>query len=230
MIGLLILVFISTASLCSSNQECFLQAQELYESKEYGKSLETYDAITNKGPATWYNMGNCAYHMNRHDDACIYWLRARNGANQDQLAHIKNNVKMLSDKVGTAIDIGFIESPFNYVPLVGLQIIFFFFWILFFWVSTRRHRRKKEILFLLGIAIIISGYLLIIKYRINKRTYAMVQKDTVAFFAGPDAKYHSVGSLQRYDIVTICKNVDSWCKINHRDRTGWIPTQELVTL
>ncbi len=230
MIGVLIALLLSSTFVCASNQEFFLEAQELYEHKEYGKALEAYYAITNKGSPTWYNMGNCAYHMERYDDACVYWLRARKGATQEQLQNIKNNVHMLSDKVGTTIDMQAIESPLCYVPLVGLQIIFFILWILFFWITTRRHRRKKEILFLLSIAIIISGYLLVVKYRINNRTYAMVQKDQVAFFAGPDANYHSIGSLQRYDMVTICKQVDSWCKINHHDRTGWIPTQELVTL
>lgn len=230
MIALFILMLMSSAFMLGSNQEYFLKGQELYEQREYGKALESYDVITNKGPATWYNMGNCAYHMKRYDDACVYWLRARKGATKEQVHNIKTNIDLVSKAIGTSIDVAALETPLYYIPLVGLQVLFFALWILFFWVTTRRHPRKKETLLLLVLAIILVSYLLVVKYRINHRVYAMVQKDQVAFFAGPNTQYHTLGSLRRYDMVMIDKHADSWCKISCGDQTGWIPAQDLVVL
>lgn len=60
-------------------QELFLQANQLYTQKQYQKALELYGQMPAKGPAVWYNMGNCAHQL--HDDlhALLYWKRAEHG-------------------------------------------------------------------------------------------------------------------------------------------------------
>src|SRR5579872_6344111 len=82
----------------ASEEENFLQAYRCYGNKDYARALELYQSIPSKGSSVWYNMGNCAYHMQDYAHAHVYWKQASNQARADQLQDIAYNLAVLEEK------------------------------------------------------------------------------------------------------------------------------------
>ena len=82
-----------------SSQENFLRANKYFNKQEYTKALDLYDSISNKGSATWYNMGNCAYKLSKYKDAYVYWRKAQTHANKKEREAILYNIDILSSSI-----------------------------------------------------------------------------------------------------------------------------------
>ncbi len=67
----------------ATNQEYFLSGNQLYQQAQFQAALTEYQTINPKSSVIWYNMGNCAYHLERYLEACLFWKRA-------QLLELKN--------------------------------------------------------------------------------------------------------------------------------------------
>ena len=73
-----IFLFFICANLYSSMEhEEFLRANSLYQQKKYREALKSYELIKKKGPATWYNMGNCYFRIEDYSHAIVCWRRAQ---------------------------------------------------------------------------------------------------------------------------------------------------------
>lgn len=66
-----------------TNQEHFLAGNQLYQQAQFQAALIEYQAVNPKNSVTWYNLGNCAYHLEQYLDAGLFWKRA-------QLLELKN--------------------------------------------------------------------------------------------------------------------------------------------
>jgi tetratricopeptide (TPR) repeat protein len=71
------MIFARTLS-AQTAQELFLRANEQYRAGDFDTALATYQKISPKGAAVWYNMGNCAFQKNDQARATLYWQRALN--------------------------------------------------------------------------------------------------------------------------------------------------------
>ncbi len=60
-----------------TNQEHFLAGNQLYQQAQFQAALTEYQAINPKNSVVWYNLGNCAYHLEQYFDASLFWKRAQ---------------------------------------------------------------------------------------------------------------------------------------------------------
>jgi hypothetical protein len=60
-----------------TNQEHFLSGNQLYQQAQFQAALTAYQAINPKNSVVWYNLGNCAYHLEQYLDASLFWKRAQ---------------------------------------------------------------------------------------------------------------------------------------------------------
>ena len=85
------LLFLTSFSGYSKDEELFLHANKCYEKQECDKALELYQSMNCKGPAAWYNMGNCCYQLDNYVDAMVCWKRAQRGASYHDCLDIEHN-------------------------------------------------------------------------------------------------------------------------------------------
>lgn len=210
-----------------TGQEYFLRAHALYGAKEYDQALKTYQSIAHKGSATWYNMGNCAYQLGNYTDARIYWKRAQRDAFGIQRADILYNIQALDKKIGIDhasskkfTDYGI--DQINAVQIIYLQLFFLIGWI-GLWAYVKRWHTKERYLilwFLIALNCFVGAALIYRFFSTQKQIGIVVSQATV--YAGPDSRYHSVGTI---NVATECK-IDqvhgNWCKVKSGSLVGWV--------
>ncbi len=218
------------------DQELFLQANQLYTQKEYQKAYDTYDKMSHKGSGSWYNMGNCAYHINNYVQARACWQRSCKGASWSERRDAEHNMQHLEQKLGSQhrssvgeslLHIG--EHGASFFSLGFMQIFFLVIWLLLFLVA-KRYQGKKRYGILVGLLVgnIIVSVPLIARYIADSQRYAVVAQDHVILHAGPDEQYHNVGSMQEHAQVKVHEVRQRWCKVQCGRLVGWVPTDALV--
>ena len=76
--GVFILSLLSFQMVFAGNaEEAYLKAQAAYQSGDIAKALSLYQSINPKGPAIWYNIGNCYFHQENFPEAIVAWRRAQ---------------------------------------------------------------------------------------------------------------------------------------------------------
>lgn len=146
----ILLLFFSSFVHAQSWQEIFLQANNCYGNKEYEKALHLYEQIPNKGAATWYNMGNCAYKKGDNLHALLYWKKAER-YDSNAIAHDSRTNSIVaaqhlslpdSNDAGQWI-VNSIQIVITTVPLLFLQILFFCIFGIFLVIICRALHRKN---------------------------------------------------------------------------------------
>ncbi len=227
---------ICMASLCSARdfEETFLQANRYYQNKEYQKALDLYDSIDRKGVATWHNMGNCAFKLNRHLDALTCWKRARKTATAKEQQELDRNIETAYEVLGKEVDnISFwlfFRRLLDRCSLFFLQLLFLSFWFILFGVLWFFKRYKRVFLATLIPINILCGLTLIAKYRLQKYPVALVKKTSASLFAGPDQNYHVISKVKLADEFSITERCGSWCKVRGSSLSGWILADTLVEI
>jgi tetratricopeptide (TPR) repeat protein len=61
-------------------QEVFLKGNVAYLAGNIDGALKLYQTIDPKGPAVWYNLGNCYYRIGNYPEAIVAWRRAQKDA------------------------------------------------------------------------------------------------------------------------------------------------------
>lgn len=130
-------LFISAFCCARDVQETFLQANNCYKNKEYQKAFDLYNSIACKGCSTWYNMGNCAFKMNKPVDSLIYWRKAQHNATARELQNIEKNINVVYNVLErTPEHTGFnrfVRTMLNKFSLFAWQIFFLLFLVYFFY-------------------------------------------------------------------------------------------------
>lgn len=204
----------------TSPQELFLQANQLYEQKEYAKAQQRYEQIPKKSAAVWYNIGNCAYHNNKELDAILYWKRAHKNGDSALKAQCIYNCQAICKKMGLPT---YEKNILSTLSPLALQILFFSTFSVFL-VMHRRLWTKKRILaltFLCGFFAVI-GSLTYAAYRAGKQAHALVMHDNSPLLAGTDDQFHRIAVLPKGSEVTILARKSGWKKISWAGLQGWV--------
>src|SRR5579885_276405 len=211
-----LLLLISVVALRgSSDQELFLRGNQFYEQKEYAQAFETYQKINKKGNAVWFNLGNCAFHLENYAHAFAYWKRARHYASVQELDAIAFNINVLETKLGKETHVSkltqIIERFSAYFSLGQAQFLFLLSWFLLFLLCIVYNQRKRYgILVPLSLLSVIMGGLVVVKYNTAMHHYGIVLNDKVTLYAGPNDQK------------------EQWCKIEHQHMVGWVPADKLM--
>ena len=224
-----ILFFVSMPCFASKYQEAFLKANNLYQQKSYKQAFDLYQSIRNKGPATWFNMGNCAYNMGDYIDAIIYFEKAKKNTSLARRKDIDFNLAIVYDRLGIAkekTNQTYLYDIFNMFSLFLLQMFFLFFWFVFFisFVFIKRLR-----LLVLSSALFFSflfSLVLFFKYRSINYPLAIV-KSSASMFTGPNQKYHQIAEISAADKVVVQKIDKNWYKIKSNGVNGWVSAENI---
>lgn len=218
----------------STMQELFIKANKVYEQKKYDEAIKLYDSIDNKGPATWYNMGNCAFKLSKYVDAIIYWRKALKQCSQKKQADIIYNLSLAYKKLGYEPTIIFWSRVSEYLyqlssvfSLLWLQILFLLFWFIFFitWFWLKRFRVVTFIFLLCCITIL--GSFVFVRYRFLQYPLGIVKEPAVQLFSGPDNKYHKIGEVGAAQPVRVKTKYGGWCKVKVNGLIGWIASDKV---
>jgi len=225
------LFFISSVFCYAKNgKKVFLQANELYAQKEYAKALNLYNTIEKKGPATWYNMGNCAFRLGNYVYSLLYWKKAKKEAPFKDMRKIDYNIALAYEKLDYAKPeswFSFVQNYVNAFSLFFLQILFLILWLIFFVLLFGLKRYRTTLLFVLLVFNTFLFVAVVVKYRAIVYPKAIVTKPSISVFSGPDENFHVIGNLSLADELQIKKQRNSWYKISYNHIVGWVSADSL---
>ena len=217
----MVFVFLSQAT----SQESFLQGNVAYRHAEFKKAINFYQAITNKGPAAWYNLGNCYYHEQDYSNALLCWKRALQYDDSSLEASILYNCDQAYQKLGYQSAPTLVERLNQKIcsySLARWQVIFLVVWLLFlscfFSIITRKYR-ALGIFFCMLLSV--SSACLGIKCWKCTQEYALV-KNQCRMVAGTDERFAQIALMAPGCEVAIKEKKGEWCKVASKDHCGWI--------
>ena len=215
-------------------QETFLQANNCYKNKEYKKAFDLYNTISHKGCSTWYNMGNCAFKMNKHINSLVCWRKAQHNATSRELQNIEKNINIAYHMLGRMPEHTgfnrFVRTMLNRFSLFSWQILFLLFWFIFFIIVFLVKRYRRSLLVLLLPLNIVFGSAVVKKHWLQRYPRAIVVAKSSFAFTGPDVKYHHVGSVAIADEVTVLQQRDGWYKVQAKRFVGWVTADTIEVI
>ncbi len=232
------------ASVCAaSDQELFLEANELYKQEKFEEACRRYQEIKNPSVAVWYNIGNCNFKLDKLGKALACWRRAELEWGLFNRSELLNNIdcakKKLYERRNAALpehkrrpreELGWYKqlrmsagSLIRCTPLILLQLMVLALWM-FLFISLRTFLRKKKhamIVVLFGSLLLLAS-LLAIKYGLVSRQYGLVVTPAAAMYSGHSDSYKKIGELVEGQEGFIVREEGSFYKIRFGDRLGWV--------
>ena len=223
-------------SLCYARdvEETFLRANNLYQEKKYQEALDLYSSIDKKGCATLYNMGNCAFKLNKHVDALVCWKRACRHSTSRELNELAKNIEVAHEIMGKEPERGSIGNFFHRFSerfsMFFFQLLFLIGWFALFVAIFVLRRYRRGLLVLLLPFNIVLGSFVAVKYRLAKYPVAIVTKKTAKIFSGPDENYHTLGVVPCADELRVIEKKGLWCKVRAQRLVGWVLADTLEVI
>lgn len=207
----------------AANQEdLFKKGIDLYQAGDYQKAYDSLSLIDKKTPATWFNLACCAYKLDKKIDALIFWYKAAFYSRGALHQHSVENVKMTLKKLGLQPCSDLKLSTFFIIPLLLWQLLFLLVLLLCFIFVPRLARKRQW--YMLGALIIIALALvagLSRAYYDSWYIHALVIKDRVSLYAGPDEQFEVLGTLPLASTVRVLERAQGWYKIDYNNQHGW---------
>jgi hypothetical protein len=237
---LVVCALLQTGCLCAGTmQETFLKGNAAYVAGNCEEALKLYQLIEPKGPAVWYNMGNCYFRMNKFPEAIVQWSRAQKNASwRDfsmletyiaqayQVLGIVHEVSLLSRMQAVLVRCGAICS------LIVLQLLFLCCLSIFCLLMPTLLRRSNYFFMISCIALMLCiGFVGIIKYRDQEYPWGIVTKNSISVYAGPGIDYAPLAEAKMLDKVRVYQKRDGWLKV-HVDQSGygWVQETDLAVI
>lgn len=223
-------MLVVNAAFAGNDEEFFLRGNNYYEQKDYENALISYDMMSKKGRAVFYNMGNVYFHKGNYAQALVYWFRAEVGATPQEYNLIARNKEHVFTLLDKQRDVSlkqrlfsFLNDALPYVYLSFLQLFFLICWYVFlFSVSKKQTKIKKTILGCLCVFMAISGAVLRIHYTNQHIQIGIVIKKEAKLFAAPNKDFHVLCPVAYAHNVTVKEMREGWYKIRYADMIGWI--------
>lgn len=247
MIKIIIIFAITTITMfadSTSNQDIFLQGNNLYSSKQYDQAIAKYNIILEKGfesPALYYNLGNAYYRLGKLGYAILNYERARRLAPNDK--EISNNLHFLQNKIknyGTLPILPMynalekIENMFsiNFLTfLCYLTLVIFLVSIGIYIFAKRINYRKISFFASIGILILffVLSTILIFKYKDTYKIERGIITASVAEIKNlPNSNSRELFKVYEGESIVIESKSNDWLKVTAIDgKTGWILAKSL---
>lgn len=227
-------LFFSSFIFAQDVEETFLQANNQYQSNQFEQALDLYSSIERKGPATWCNMGNCAFRMKNYVEALVFWKRAKKGASRSELIDLNKHIAAVDQLLGRAPKAGGLEQYADRIlgrfSLFSLQLLFLFAWLsLFGFIFFVRVYKPIFISILLPTSLVF-GFATFAKYRLHSNPAAIVIEKSVSLFSGPDQNYPILKKTNLADEVAVLQQRDHWYKVRSDGLAGWMLADKLEVI
>lgn len=228
-------------NIAASSTEDYLKAHESYKQGNYQEAYDAYNALTNKSPHVYYNIGNCAFKLNKFGYALLNWRRAEIDwgffNRRELLENITLVQKKLDEKAGIKQpkkrSIGTITnsikkikerflSMIRSISLFMLQLLFLLVWC-FLFIGLRYLNRSKQ-QFILVFLFVLNGFfgtMLALKYNMTIRSYGIVVEKT-SLTSGPDETFQTLGILHEGKEGVIIKESGAYYKVKINGQLGWV--------
>jgi len=229
----------------ATDHELFSQANELYKKDDFAKSYTTYSNIQHKTPVVHYNLGNCAYKMNKLGTALLHWRRAENDWGVWDRDEVTKNIAIVrkqlkereskepKEKTAFVSVIGTVRSCSNWttslirtIPLLYLQIIVLLLWLFLFLYAQYLYRNRYKVMFFAFFVILtIASSMLVLKYSFIYRKQLVVTQPSAPILSGPGSTFATLGQLPEGSEAVIIKESGDYYKIRINGTTGWMSKQ-----
>ena len=215
----LLLLFFIAFCLAQDSNDIFAKANMLYKKNECAQALALYEQVPNKGAATWYNMGNCAYKLNDEIKALLYWKRAYKYGNSLIQNDSIINIKKLPFEYAP------LSLPYSTIPPLIMQILFFCIFGVFLIVGYFLIQAKRWVFLAMSLSVLVSvGHITHQVY--SAPAQALIMQDT-ALYAGPDVGYHQIRTINAGTTVKLLKQNTQWSQIAVESARGWIENNHM---
>lgn len=232
-IFVLLLIGISTLNFARDVEETFLRGNKCYEQGNYDQALLLYQSLHFKGPAVWFNMGNCAHELGNDLDALVYWRKAERYATKWRTCdEARRNIALCGMGKDTQNLFGWsIHKIFLLTPLLMIQLTFLVCWIIFLMVIRILFRRRRYVIIvMLSILIVLCANLVLLKYFVDQRVHGIIIHPHVSLYAGPQSDYHVIGFVDEACDVSVHDRKDQWVKIKYKNMRGWIQEDMIAVI
>ena len=219
-------------------QELFETANNLYRKGLFEKSMQMYKQIKEKSAYTNYNLGNCAYNLEQYGWALLYWRRAERKWGIFNKSELLDNISLIKEKIQSMSDLASEKGPLNVffkiksmiislvrsTPILPIQLVFLILWLfLFIFIRFLYKKKKKVAVSTLFALIAFFGIILVARYSIDSRMYAVVVSTQKAnLLSGPGNTFQTIMQLNPAQEVIIKKDSKEYYKVKAVNRTGWI--------
>lgn len=226
----------------------FQQANQLYQSGDFAKAIETYEQILNEGYESgelYYNLANAYYKAGRVAESILNYERAKRLLPGDE--DVEHNLQVANLLVVDRIEamphlflVDYWDGFKNYFSLNGLTtlVVAFYFLVI---VSIGVFVLARDYLirswsFIIG-AVALFFFLLFATvfvlriYQSGYEQYGVLFSDIVTVKSSPDEKGTDVFVLHRGVKVEITDELSDWVKIRLADgKVGWMKKEMMEVI
>lgn len=223
-------MFVLITTNAGNDEEFFLRGNKQYAQKNYSDAFNSYEMVSKKGSAVFYNMGNCCFHNGDYAQALVYWSRAEAGSTAQEYALIVRNKKYVSHLLDQEVNVSaqqkvvdFLQTLLPYISLFFLQFLFLLCWYLFIFVMSKKQiRLRKIIVSNVSAVMIVVGALLQLHYTQQGKQGGIVVKKDAQLLVGPKKGFQTLCPLRYAHNVAIKEKREGWYKIQYADMIGWV--------
>jgi len=224
----MVLLLCSVMVYARESDELFNKANSAYQSGQIEQALEHYSAITHKGSAVWYNMGNCYYQQQDLARAIVCWQRSLPASSYHDYNDAQNNIANAARLLGIQENNGSFFDFFNAiasaVPIWIMQWLLLIVWFCLWLILFYRYRIRFFYLSFFGIfvAVLFLGLVVYMQWRNEKYQHGVVVATNMVLQVGPNHGYHGVGSMAYGETVDLIEQRPGWYKIAKNEKYGWV--------
>ncbi len=214
-------------------QKLFVRAGRAYNSGDFKKALEMYQAMNAKGPGVWFNIGNCFFALQNYPQAIVSFKRAQREAPSALVRAIDQHMQASYQQLGKQNDQNWFLStiePWAYIsPPFLYQLLFLISWYALWLVIIRRRKIRFHLFFLITLFLLLMlfGSILLVHYYAH--TKGIVIKES-RLLAGPHEQYDVLKDLFLLEDVRITEARKDWYKVTTQNHTGWVPARFIETV
>ncbi|MBU1007827.1 tetratricopeptide repeat protein [Candidatus Dependentiae bacterium] len=222
----------------NSHQDQFEHANTLYKKGLFDEAMKLYEQIPNKSARVNYNLGNCAYKLEKYGWALLYWRRAERTWGFFNRNELIENISLLKKKLNLTSEQGppiikkikqLVLSWTYAIPLLVLQLLFLLLWFfLFGYIRFLYKKRKNGAILLLFALIALFGILLTLRYSLEARRDAIVVSQQSSLLSGPGETFQTLIQLDPASEVIIKKETTGYYKIKAQQKVGWIDKKHVM--
>lgn len=235
-----ILLMMQTLNIAAGTmQETFLKANAAYQAGNIDASLKLYQSIEPKGPAVWYNLGNCYYHMGNYPEAIVAWSRARCDASWHDRTTLDAYIAQSYEALGMGQQQSFMMLLYARIldvasicSLLLLQLLFLLCFVALLFLLPRLLRQSRYyVITIVSVITILIGLLCIVNYREQKYPQGIVTKNSISVYAGPGQDYARVTEAKMLDKMRVYESREGWLKVHFAQfGYGWVAIADLAVI
>jgi tetratricopeptide (TPR) repeat protein len=217
-------------------QEIFLQANAAYMAGKVQDALELYQSINPKGPAVWYNMGNCYNEIGNYPEAIVQWRRAQKHASWRDFSTLEQYIRQAYQAQNRAYKQSIAARGHAWImrcaslcSVFMLQLIFLWFlWALFLLGPALFKNSRYFLLTVLSLSTFLVACGGFYCYHFQECPYGIVTKNVISVYAGPGRDYARLTEAKVLDSVRVYQMRDGWLKV-YIDQCGygWLEKTDL---